>query len=288
MHNVFSREYMYHHALRRLLRGLILLIVFSLVYIGWGDRRDATGAASQVVGSGSLGFIAKWVSPVFTYTLTNSGNVAIAQGSFGSVNVTVTHTGGTPEVVNFAASKVTGLPAGVTPSFNVAGCTPPPNGTCSTTLTLAVSSATALGSYPILVQDNGPLGHTTSFNLVVIAASGAFTFHVSHDQNINVTQGESGINTITVTTLGGTSQSVSLLASPPITGVTYAFAPSACDPGGSSCSSTLTVTTTGGTPKGIYTITVTGTAGAATDQDTFTLSVSTSISIPTFKEIAPQ
>jgi len=98
----------------------------------------------------------------------------------------------------------------------------------------------------------------------------SFDFSLSNSGNKTVVQGQAVSNTITVTLVSGTAQSVSFSASGLPTGATASFSPPSCSP---TCSSTLTMTTSASTPTGSSTITVTGAAGSLSRTTTFTLTV---------------
>jgi len=186
------------------------------------------------------------------YTLSNSGNISVAQGQSGTNTITATVSSGFPPSTSFSAS---GLPAGATASFNPTSCVPG----CSSTLTISTSfPATPAGSYPITVTGTG--GVTTTFNLVVSAQ--AFDYSLSNSGNITTTQGASGSNTVTRTLVSGTAQPVTLSASGLPAGATASFTNNPCSP---TCTSTLTIATSyPATPVGSYPITITGTGGKTT------------------------
>ncbi len=83
-----------------------------------------------------------------------------------------------------------------------------------------------------------------------------------------ITQGQSTTYTATSTPSNGFAGSVSLAASPVISGVTYSFAP---NPIAANGSSTLTVTTTPTATTGTHTVTITGTSGALVHSTTVQL-----------------
>ena len=89
----------------------------------------------------------------------------------------------------------------------------------------------------------------------LITVGATFNYSLSNSDNISVTQGGSGSNTITRTLGSGTTQGVTLSVSGLPSGASASFTTNPCSP---TCSSTLTITTTGSTPTGTYLITVTG------------------------------
>jgi len=120
--------------------------------------------------SGSLG-----VSTDYTFT-TSAGlsvtsfsisaaspNLSVALGQSTSNTITATLLTGNPAAVSLAASS---LPAGVTASFSSANCM----ATCSTTLTLFVSTAASTGTYTLGVTGTG--GGSSASTTVVMTVTG--------------------------------------------------------------------------------------------------------------------
>jgi PGF-pre-PGF domain-containing protein len=104
------------------------------------------------------------------------------------------------------------------------------------------------------------------------------TISVAQDFTISVgpssgsaVQGELVTATVSLTSVGGFSETVSLLASGLPSGATAGFSSSSGTP---SFNSTLTISTSSTTPTGIYTITITGAGGGKTNTCTYTLTVS--------------
>jgi hypothetical protein len=109
-------------------------------------------------------------------------------------------------------------------------------------------------------------------------ASGSTTFRVSPpDFSISVspssrtiTQGQSTTYTVTLTSLGGFSSSVSLGVSGLSSGATASFSPSSVTPTGSS---TLKISTTETAQTGTFTLTITATGGGITHTATTSLTI---------------
>lgn len=100
-------------------------------------------------------------TPVFNFSLSNSGNITIQQGNSGNNTVTATITSGASASTTLSAS---GLPAGATASFSPTSCNP----TCTSTLTITTSGSTPGGNSTITVIGNsGTVSRTTSFTLTV-------------------------------------------------------------------------------------------------------------------------
>ena len=117
--------------------------------------------------------------------------------------------------------------------------------------------ATAAGNDWVLVMDS--------------ITTPAFDFSISNGGSRSVAQGQSVSNSISVSLVSGTSQSVSFSASGLPTGAAATFSPTSCSP---ACPTTLTISTLSTTPAGTYTITVTGNAtGGLSKTTSFTLTV---------------
>src|SRR5712692_1645024 len=185
-----------------------------------GTATTGTFTVTVAGASGSLGStvtITLTVNPAGDYTLSASpSSLSVIQGTNGTSTITVTPQNGFNGSVSLSAS---GLPSGVTASFN-------PSSTASTsTLTLTASNTAALGTFSVTVTGvSGGLSHTTSLSLTVTPPP---TFALSASpSSLTVTQGASGASTITVTPQNGFNGSVSLSASGLPSGVTASFNPS--------------------------------------------------------------
>ena len=104
-------------------------------------------------------------------------------------------------------------------------------------------------------------------------ASG-FDFSLSNSDGITVAPGASGSNTITVTLISGTPQTVTLSAGIGTTGIAFAFIVS-FNPGSGNpkFTSTCMITTSSSVLPGSYPITVIGTGGGLTRTTSFTLTI---------------
>jgi hypothetical protein len=89
---------------------------------------------------------------------------AVAQNNSGTDVITATLLAGSPVAVSFTVS---GQPAGVTATLSAASCT----ATCSTNLTVAVSSAGAPGTYKLVV--NGIGGGTSASTTIALTVTGS-------------------------------------------------------------------------------------------------------------------
>ncbi|HEV3317102.1 MAG TPA: discoidin domain-containing protein [Candidatus Angelobacter sp.] len=118
------------------------------------------------------------------------GSLTVPQGSNASSTVTVSPSNGFSSSVSLSAS---GLPSGVTASFN------PSSTTGTSTVTLTASSTAATGTSTVTVTGtSGNLTHTTTISLTVNATSGNTAVNLSSAFNVS-----SGIVTDGTTFTGG-------------------------------------------------------------------------------------
>jgi len=126
--------------------------------------------------------------------------------------------------------------------------------TCTTT-----AGATTGTTVLTITGTSGSITHTTNVSLTINAvAVPDFTLSAT-PASASVTVGGSANFTVSDTALNGFAGSITLSASPAISGVTYSFAP---NPLGPNASSVLTCTTTAGASTGVKAITITGTSGS--------------------------
>jgi subtilase family serine protease len=218
-------------------------------------------------GIGSLNaanLVANWPTggliPGFSLS-TSPNSVTLTQGSNGTSTITVNPLNGFSSSVSFSVS---GLPSGVTASFN------PASSTNTSAITFSSSSSAAVGTSNVTVTGiSGILTSTTSISLTVNPVLVAnFTLSATPD-NVSIVQGASGTSTINVVPQNGFNGSVSLSATGLPSGVTASF-----NPANSSGTSTLTLTASGTATTGAATVTIIGTAGTLTNSTTVSLTVS--------------
>jgi kumamolisin len=200
-------------------------------------------------------------SPTFSLSATS---VSILQGSSGSSTVTSTVSDGFDSAV---ALTVSGLPTGVTGTFNPTSIT----GSGSSTLSLIVASTTTAGTYTITVTGTSPsLTKTTTFTLTVTSpVTGGYSLSVSPTSG-SLARGQSGFAVVTVTATGGFDSAVTLSAPGIPTGVTGSFSPTSVTGSGTS---DFTLTVSRSAPTGTHVITITGTSGSTTHSTTLTFTV---------------
>jgi len=201
-------------------------------------------------------------APDFSISASPS-SLTIVQGESGTSTITITSANGFNSAVSLSIS---GLPTGVTASFSPTSVTPPPDGSATSTLTINVDASTATGTYQLTVTGtSGTLEHSVTVSLTVTApAVPDFSISAS-PTSLTIIRGNSGTSTITVTSLNGFSEAVSLSISGAPTGVTATLSPtSVTPPPDGSATSALTVSVDATAPTGSFTLIVTGTSGTLT------------------------
>jgi len=220
--------------------------------------------------------------------LTSQQSISISVGDFSisatpllrtaAQNTTTTFTvNGTSSDDYYAVMTlgIHGLPSEVTPTFSPSSMTIPAGGSASSTLSLAISASTPVGTYPLNISGtSGSQTHVTNVTLVIVAAAD-FTLTIS-PTSATVRNGSSTAFTITVNSINDFISAVALTVSIPSgSGVTGSIAPSSVTPtAGGYATATLTVTAAATAPTGTGTITITGTGGGKTRTKTATLTVS--------------
>lgn len=195
-------------------------------------------------------------------------SLTVNQGASGTSTITITRLNGFAGAVSFTAS---GLPSGVTASFNPATTTT--SGT-SSVLTLTASSTATTGAATVTVTGtSGSTTETTSVALTV-GSTGTPDFSLSASPtSLTVNQGASGMSTITITRLNSFAGAVSFTAGGLPSGVTASFNPATTTTSGTS--SVLTLTASSTATAGTATVTVTGTSGSLTHTTPIALTVGT-------------
>ena len=191
----------------------------------------------------------------------NPANLTINRGASGTSAITIPRTGGFSSSVALSAS---GLPTGVTATFNPASTT----GT-SSTLTLAASGTAALGMTSVTVTGTG--GGLTRTATLVLTVNAAQDFTLSaNPSSLTVNQGASAASTLSITRVGGFVGSVTFSASGLPSGVTASFNP----PSTTGATSTVTFTASSAATLGAANVTITATGGGLTRTATIALTVS--------------
>jgi len=187
------------------------------------SNRDVVVLAVTLAGPVTTGFT---LSPA-------PATLSVAQGSSNTSTITVNSTGGFTGSVSLAAS---GLPSGVTASFN------PTSTTTASTLTLTASSTATTGPASITVTGtSGALTPTTTINLTV-TPPGSYSLSAGAPSPASVSPGGTSKTTINVASANGYAGMVTLACSisPTVSG---AKAPTCSFSNGNP----VNVSTTGGT-----------------------------------------
>ena len=223
---------------------------------------------------------------VNAFTLTNGGNITIAQGATtgNTSTIAISPSGGFTGTVNLscavtsapaaAANPITCSAANLTPtSVAITGATG-----LTSALTINSSATTTTGTYQVTVT--GTSGSITSSTIVYVTVNlpQDFAINLPSPSPLTINQGATTGNTssITVTPLGGFTGIVTLscaVTTQPsggnLTCGNSNLSPSSVDlTSASSQTSALSVSTTSTTTTGAYTLTITGTSGAITHTTT--------------------
>jgi hypothetical protein len=199
----------------------------------------------------------------FTLTATPS-SVTVAPGSAATSNIAVAPISGFTGKVTLSAS---GLPSGVTASFN------PATATTGSTVTFSAASNAAAGTSNITVTGvSGSSSATVTVSLTVKPAAG-FTLSVS-PASLSIAQGTSGSTILSAAVQNGFSGTINITVSGVPSGVSLSF--SAGGPG------SLKLTFTAGTSAAVgpATVTIAGTSGSLSASTTLALTV---VAPPSFK-----
>jgi uncharacterized membrane protein len=233
----------------------------------------AAGAAAgtyPIVLSGTSGAVTKSATVTLTVgaaTLSITGAAPalnVLQGAGGAMTLTVAANGALDAPV---ALSVSGQPPGVTAALSANSLIPPG----SVTLSVAVAANAAAGSYSITVA--GVSGSATARSVVTLVVGSpskpAFAFAVGATA-LTVTHGTSATFTVQTALTGTTGPAVALAVGGLPAGVTLSFSPSTLNGAGVSI---VTLTASPAAARGGSTLTLSGTAGSATESSTVSLTV---------------
>jgi hypothetical protein len=209
----------------------------------------------------------KQATPDFSISA-SPASLSVTQGTSGSTTISTTVSGGFNSAVSLSAS---GLPTGVTASFNPTSIAAPGSG--SSTLTFTASATATTGTVNVTVTaSGGGVTHTATVSLTITAAATPDFAVSASPTSVSVVQGSSGSTTVSTTVSGGFNSAVSLSASGLPTGVTASFNPASIAAPGSG-SSTLTFTASSTATTGTVNVTVTATGGGVTHTATVSLTI---------------
>lgn len=201
-------------------------------------------------------------TPDFSLSASPS-SLSVVQGTSGTSTITVNPVNGFTGSVSLSAS---GLPAGVTATFN------PSSTTGTSSLTLTASNTATLGTVTVTITGtSGTLTHTTTISLTVTsnAPPPDFTIAVS-PTSLTVARGTTGHYTVTITGQNGFAGTVSLSVTGVPGRVTATFNPTSITGSGTS---TLTVVVNRRATTGTRTLTIKGTSGSLSHSTTANLTI---------------
>jgi len=206
-------------------------------------------------------------TPDFSLSV-SPASLSVAQGGSGNGTISTSVSGGFNSALSLSVS---GLPSGVTASFNPTSIAAPGSG--NSTLTFSASSTATTGSSIVTVTaSGGGVTHTATITLTVTAAATPdFTLSASPG-SLSVAQGSGGSSTISTTVFGGFNSAISLSASGLPSGVAASFNPSSIAAPGSG-NSTLTFSASNTATTGTTNVTVAATGGGVTHTATVALTV---------------
>ena len=222
-----------------------------------------TGTSGGLTASASLTLVVS-AAPSFSLGAAAT-SLNLAQGASGTDAISVTGSNGFTGSVGFSVS---GLPTGITATFA------PTSSASGTTLSLAVASTAAAGTYPLTIT--GISGNLSTTVKVSLAISAAQVFSLSAGAStLIVAQGQTGSDSINVVAPASLSAAVSFSVTGLPSGATATFTP----PSSSSGTSLSIAVPTSATIK-TYSLVVSGTSGTATASVGVTLNVTAA---PSFK-----
>jgi len=217
--------------------------------------------ASGIGSINATNLVNNWpgVAPIQGFLLSATpGSLTLVQGTSGSTTISFAPQGGFAGSVSLSAS---GLPSGVTASFN------PSSTSTSSVLTLSASNTATAGTATVTIT--GTSGSLTNSTNLTLTVNGAPDFALSAaPSSVSLTQGSSGASTIMVTLQNGFTGSVNLSASGMPSGVNAFLTPSS-----TTGTSKLTLAASSTSAVGGFTITITGASGNLTHTASVTLTV---------------
>jgi Pro-kumamolisin, activation domain len=204
------------------------------------------------------------VPPAFSLTA-SAPTLSVAQGSSAASTITVVVKTGFSGKVELTAS---GLPAGVSASFN-------PASTATTSVaTFSATSAATLGTGAVTVTGASGTSSTSVTLSLTVKPGPSFTLAAA-PAVLSVTQGGTGTSVVTVTPLNGFTGAAALAIGALPAGVTASFTPAS-----TASTSTLKLTASTAALLGPATVTITATSGAISSQASIALTVAAA---PSFK-----
>ena len=180
---------------------------------------------------------------------TSASTLAITAGTSGASTITISPRNGFSSSVNLAAS---GLPAGVTASFN------PATATTASTLTLTASSSAVSSTSTVTITGASATQSNTAQLSLKVTEPPAFTMTAS-PASLSIAQGVTANRTISITPQNGFAGAVALAATGLPSGVTASFTPAS-----TTKTSKLILTAASSASLGTSIVTITGVSGSLT------------------------
>ncbi len=194
-------------------------------------------------------------------------SVTVAQGSSVSDAIVVTPQNGFTGSVNLSVTSA--LPGGVTASFG------PNPATGSSVMTITAGNTATAGYYVLWIAGVSGAQSTVANLFLTVNPPPGFTLGAS-PASINVTQGSSTSDTITVSPQAGFSGSVHLAFTSALPGLTASFAPNP-----TTSSSVMTLAADYIVAAGVYPVTISGASNGRTVTETVPLTVAAAAIMPT-------
>jgi hypothetical protein len=200
-------------------------------------------------------------NPNFTLSASPT-SLTVNRGASGVGTITITRSGGFTSAVSLSA---TGLPSGVTATFNPGSAT---GG--SSTFTLAASSTAATGTVNVTINGSGGgLSRSTTLSLTVNAPPPPdFTLSVN-PSSLTINRGASSGATVTIARTGGFDSVVALSASGLPSGVTASFE----SPPGPVSVISMFIAASSTAATGMTSVTINGSGGGLTRSTTLVLTI---------------
>jgi uncharacterized membrane protein len=200
-------------------------------------------------------------NPNFTLSASPT-SLTVNRGASGVGTITITRSGGFTSSVALSA---TGLPSGVTATFNPASTT---GG--SSTFTLAASSTAATGTVNVTINGSGgSLSRSTTLSLTVNAPPPPdFTLSVN-PSSLTINRGASSGATVTIARTGGFNSVVALSASGLPSGVTASFE----SPPGPVSVISMFIAASSTAATGMTSVSINGSGGGLTRSTTLVLTI---------------
>ncbi len=206
---------------------------------------------STIIGTFTIAGCPSTSRPDFSISAAQTA-VSVNQGQGGTSTISVAGVNGFSGPVTLS---VAGCPAAATCVFSEN----PVNVGSSSVLTIATTSSTAAGTYPVMVTGtSGTLSHSTTVSVTVVAPAASFTLG-ANPTSLTLSRGTSGTTTISVIGSAGFSGSVSFGVSGLARGTIASFSPKTVTGSGST---TLTFKVNKNAATGTFPLTVTGTSGS--------------------------